>query len=414
VKESAHFSVARPALGAYFAQGVGPGLISGTIVPILATHGFDLQSQAGILGSAALPWLLKVPLGLLIDQARHSALASVRLFLGIGQVILVAGLVGLVRGVFQPLDFRWLVAATLLFNFGSMVQDTAIDTLICDHAKGQMLAKINAWSLAVRAIGQVAVGGVLLAELANRMASPMLAAMVVASIALVLIATFPWRHLPGIDARPAHSLRQAAREFLRSRGAIQALVVAITLQIGIAISDSLGAQILFQSLHLEMLDYTRVLLPLGAVVSVLGYLSALPMIIRYGAVRILLAGGLGIGSLWFALATLLPHLDARPLAFLSGYATIEALFTGWLVTAAHTLLMQRTEITIRATQLVIYMTAINLSRVLGSAAVGLGAKHFAARELLFGCGGLQIALGLLYFFVLARPNIQAPAFASRH
>lgn len=378
--------------GAYLVQGLVASM-GVLMLGALAQLGTPLEEQVGVLISGALPWVLKFGLALGFDlgprwSPRLRALALAVLNLGVALVFLrLAGLwtQASAGGSHAPavaaIAPLWVGINALLATQDVLVDNLAVDA---DPARASR-ATLGALMGLGHALGFGLLGPLLLVPsvVASGMATglhrsvPMI---VLVGLAIAgLTATLPLARAPEEDPErpeaPARSSSPSAALVLVLAAGLTAFALVMT---GPNLTQAVSAELLFNELRWDYARYSRILVPLGAVLGLLGAAGAGPLSARLGPRRAgaLAAALLGLG--WIA------FLAARPLWLHTGtvvaLAVVEGLLQPAVLVTLHALalgLAARTRLP--TTTFIAAMAAINLPRVFAPMlAVGLAERGWAA------------------------------------
>lgn len=344
---------------AYLVQGIvaGIGLL---LLGALAQTGTPLEQQVGILAGGAIPWLLKFGGAVLLDLMPSWPL-RVR-----GWVIggLQAGAAACVWALASSWgDLHGLALAWVALNFTVALQDVLVDALALDT-----LAQHRSWTATAMGFGH-ALGAGLLAPLIIQpyMGEHGMAAGLRLPVAwLLALALVPalalW--LPDRPAR-ARSQAPAARELTREDwlGGAWALLVFAALMFGANATSAIISEFLINHLEWDWADVAAILMPIGAIMGLLGALAAGPMVARLGPARatMIISAALGLAWLSFATASSSWHVRSVVVAL----AIPEAALQAALLVGLHALALRlAARAPLPTTAFVLAMAALNLPRVL--------------------------------------------------
>jgi PAT family beta-lactamase induction signal transducer AmpG len=353
---------------AYVVQGI-VAAVGVTLLATLAQAGTPIEQQAGLLASGAIPWVLKFALALLLDM-RPSASLRVRAVLLTGlQLCGAACLWGLAlawaeRDATGSSSIATLTLAWITLNFILSVQDVVVDNLALDSLRGRQSWTATAMGSG-HLIGMGLLGSMVLGEtLAEQgMAAGLrVTAGWVAIVAAVCGASL-W--LPGRPTREiaqASSARAEPTREVAGRLAWIALVF-MALMFGSNMTSAITYEFVFVYLAWDLVDYTRVLLPIGTIAGIAGALAMGPLVAKVGPARATMIAGAAMGAIWLVFATS-PALWRTP-SLIASYAGFEAVLQSALFVGAHALaLIFVARSALPTTTFVLMMAALNVPRVL--------------------------------------------------
>lgn len=346
---------------AYLVQGIvaGLGLL---LLGALAQAGTPLEQQVGILAGGAIPWLLKFGVALLLDLMPSWPL-RVRGWVLCGLQAGAAACVWALASSWDAGNLHGLALAWVALNFAVALQDVLVDALALDT-----LAERRSWTATAMGFGH-ALGAGLLAPLIVQpyMIEHGIEAGLRFPVAwLVALALVPalalW--LPGRPTR-ARSQAPAARELERDDwlGGAWALCVFVALMFGANATQAVGFEFLINHLEWDWADVAAILMPIGAIMGLLGALAAGPMVARLGPARatMIVSAALGLAWLSFAAASSSWHLRSVVVAL----AVPEAALQAALLVGLHALALRlAARAPLPTTGFVLAMAALNLPRVL--------------------------------------------------
>ncbi len=381
--------------GAYLLQGIVAAL-GALMLGILAQLGVPLETQVGVLASGAVPWVLKVVLGLLLDlgpswplRVRACVLTGLQLAAAIAMATLARvwldGEGGLPSSVLL-VGLGWVV-----LNLALATQDALVDALALD-----LLGNQRSWTAAAMGLGHVVGGGVIVPLLIGgvigregmgaglRATVPWLAGVALLPVALL------WARGRPVRARDQPLARASKRpnEWARLL-AIPPLFVLVMLTPNL--TQALSGEFLFAHLRWDIETASK-LLPIGAIAGVLGALAWGPVVQRFGAARATMIASLALGLAYLlfgaAQASWSQVLVVQLLAGAEGFLQ-PALLVGLHALALW--LAARSPLPVTA--FVVAMAAINLPRVLGPMLAPTLFEHGFV-GVFVACGAIQLVAGL--------------------
>lgn len=348
----------------YFAQGLPFGFQSNALPLYLTELGLSMR-DVGFARALAVPWMLKVLWGPLVDRARSRRAWILPMQLGLVAACVAAAFVPLSRETLTP-----FLACVLLMNVFAATQDVAVDGLAVDLLEPAELGAGNAAQVVGYKVGMLAGGGVLVALTASfgpRGLFLSMAGIGLLVAAMVLRLREPERRAASEQPLGLAELRAHLAQIVTRPGAPGLLLVVATYKLGETLADAMfGAWLV----RVHALPKEQVALWLGswgiaasiagsflggvlvtrmrfkAAVLLTGALRLLPLLLQWAMV----AGLLGVGA-----STVVP-------------VTIAEHFCGGLLTTAmFALMMSQVDRRIGAT----HFTVLATVEVLGKAAPGL-------------------------------------------
>ena len=391
--------------GLYLAQGVVTGATE-TMVGLLARDGVQLAAQTGLLAWAALPWVLKLGWGLAWDffAPPRSSRRDLILF---GVQLAVAACV---YGLGRPDGSGGLPLVFFALNTFASMQDVGTDAYAVDAIPKQRRALVNAFMAAARAVGATVIGAsVFLGWFAAHGSSGAAnrAALVCAALAFCVVGLRVW---PKSDAAgpesgeapaansssaevPPGSRWEAMASLVTRRESRFALLLTALIFAGDGLTSAVSFDFLLKAAHWTLEDLVGRLRPVGAISGLVGFALAAALVDRLGHLRGLASGALLLSFGWGTMA-LASGLWTSPSTVLT-LAVVEGLGQSLVVVSAYAFLMGVAVPRVRATHFVVYMTVLNLPRVLGPLAAPSLFEHGGYAGVWFAAASLEIALVVL-------------------
>jgi hypothetical protein len=377
---------------AYMVQGIVAG-VGAVLIGALAQAGTTLEQQAGLLAGGAIPWVLKFLVALLLDA---SPSAPLRL-----RAVLIAGLQLGAAACLWGLAAAWaereasgtgsltmLAVAWVTLNFVVALQDVLVDNLALDTLRDHRSWAAVAMGLSP-AIGLGLLGSLVLGQAIaehGMVVGLQRPAYWVASLAL-LCGALLW--LPG---RPARAGSDSPGRRLPSGEQLRTLLVVAVLfasvMFGTYLTNAIGYEFVYVYLQWDLIEATRVLIPIATIAAIVGWLAMGPLVAKLGPVRASMIAGAGLGLAWLGWACASSWWHAPGL--LPAYAGAEAALQAALLVGLHALALAAVaRMPLATTAFVLLMAALNLPRVIaplfGTSLAGLGwVGAFAA------CGLIQL------------------------
>jgi hypothetical protein len=367
----------------------------------LAQLGIPLETQAGILASGAIPWLLKLGGALLLDLGPSWPLRVRGLVITGLQACAAACVWGLASAWGEgasPDSLTAITVAWVALNFAAALQDVLVDALALDTLAGR-----QGWTAATmglgHAIGQGLLGPFLISK--RIVEHGMLAGLQTTVWWAVGLAALPaallW--LPGRPERARTQLlampaTPARRK--RTKGELVRLLwipmLFVALTFGGNATTAVGSEFFFQRLQFDYTVYATVLLPLAAFTGIIGALGMGPLVAKLGPARASMIAAAGLGLVWLSFAAASPlWTHESTITLLVG---CEGLLQAAMMVGLHALaLVAAARSPLPTTAFVFAMAALNLSRVL--------APLLAVDLVTLGWVGVFAALGLVQLIASA-------------
>lgn len=377
---------------AYLVQGL-VGSIGALIISRLAQLGTPLETQAGILASGAVPWVLKFAIALLLDlgpswpmRARGLILTAVQACAAVCVWGLAQAWVGGQAGA--PASMLAVTAGWIALNVCAASQDVIVDALALDTLGDRRPAAATAMGvgmgLGFGLLGPLVVGGRIVAQ--GMAAGLSLPAAWIAGLALVPAALL-W--IPGRPIKARDQARDGAQPRERPARDLARLlwipVVFATLTFASNTTSAIAPEFMFQHLGWDYPSYTKVLLPIAACAGIVGALGWGPVVAKLGPARAAMIASTALGLVWIVFAGAAPQwFDRSVIAIL---AASESLLYPALLVGLHALaLLAAARSPMPTTAFVLAMAALNLPRVL--------APLVAPQVLVLGWAGLFAVCGV--------------------
>ena len=343
----------------YLSQGVVAG-VGQMLVQIEAQRGAPLEAQTGLLAWGGLPWLLKLLWGLVWDryvrvepQARRRRTAAlVALQLGAGGCLAAFGALG---------PSPWLPALFFSLNLVVSLQDVGTDALVVDGVAPTDRSLINGAMLSARALGVGLLGGSWFVAVyidVGQGGALLRYGTAIAALAILVALT----RQATVSAPQASAPWPSLTTLIATSGRRYALALAGLTLLGDGLSGAVAADFLQKRGGWNLTELASELVPLQVFAEVLAFAAASVLVGRVGARRAVIVGSTALGVAWLAFAFSEGLWASHDLV--KGLAVWEASARALLLVGVYTLLMNHTEPERRATHFVVYMTLLNLPRVL--------------------------------------------------
>lgn len=386
----------------YVAQGL-VYFTGGMMLLVLAQLGTPLEQQVGILATAAIPWVLKFMLGLLLDLGpswplRVRSLVSTLL---LASAALTTWALARAWAPGLPDSLVGLGLIWFALNLALAMQDALVDALALD-----LLADHRALAATGMGLGH-ALGFGLIGPLwiTAAMAEGGLAAGFewTAIMIAVLAATPLLLWAPG-RPRKARERAPAKRERLPGDWLwlLTIPVICMLAMLGPTITAAIGGDFLVGHLGWDPVDYGIRVAPFGAVAGILGVLAWGPLVGKIGPAWASATVSLLLGAVWLVFASASEQWAA--LGTIRALTLGEGFMQAALLVGLHALaLLAAARSPLPITGMVLAMAALNLPRVLGPLLAPSLVEH--GWVAVFGvCGAVQI-LAAIALALLARRGV---------
>ena len=348
----------------YLAQGIVYGFGGFILLPTLAAGGVSLETQAGILALAGLPWVLKLLWAPLLDRFGGMASGRARAIAAVAMVGIAVALAGLASAddlIAIPQTVAWL---WLLLNVSLSLQDVCTDALVLDLVPSVERGMTNGVLLGGHRVGSEGIGGLgpgmLVASQGMSSALWAQALLMLALAGLPLLMKRP----EGSTAESGgsnNSLGAAIGELLRSRSTVAIALLAVVVFSAEVVTSTVSATFWTQRLRWSVEDLSGVLAPLVLASNLVAFGLAALTVDRYGHRRSAVVGSILLGCLWAAFGFVPDLWDTR--GFMMAFVVIQAVPTAMLYVGLHALFMDATNPTLRASHFAVLMALLNLPRV---------------------------------------------------
>jgi len=368
--------------GLYTIQGVVFGFTSGVLIPVLAQRGVSLETQTGVLALASLPWVLKLPIALVLDRLRPGAakVAGVSMLL-LGLMLAWLGGLGDDLPTFSGLGVAWLGINVLVAAQDISADVLAIDTVLPagrGRANGVMWAGLN--------VGQTLLGTLVLGAVYTRVGLG--AALFVLAAFVVLGGVWSLRtSLPTVLS----ASREGLAEVLRAPSTWMLGGLASVFLVADVGTSALSGALWIQRLAWPMERITTTLPLVFLFAAVLGYGTAALVVDRIGHARAAALGSVALGASWAVFAALEPGWSSVPLMY--GFVIVQAVPTALLYVGLYAWLMDRVLPRFRATHYAVFMSLLNLPRVWVPTLAPDALQALGWPSLFAAAGAVQVALG---------------------
>lgn len=389
----------------YLAQGVVAG-VGTVLVALMAAQGQSLEAQSGVLAWGALPWVLKLAWAWAWDAAAPPG-ARGRAW-GLVALQLCVGLAALTLS--DPASPSATPLAFFALNLAASWQDVGTDAFAIDATPPARRGLVNAVMAGARALGAGWLGAIVLyGALAEHGAAPTLRAYAWGLMALAVpVLGLRWAATKerSAAARTKLELGSALRAMVGDPKARFALMLASLTLLGDGLSGAVAADFLQKRAGWSVAELTGELLPLQVAAEVLAFVAWGAVVDRMGRLRaVAIAAGV-LAAAWIAFGAAESVWTSH--GVVKALAITEASARALLLVGAYGFLMGAADARARATHFVIYMSLLNLPRVLGPLAAP---NVFDA----LGYAGVWLSAGALQLTVAAaavwgqRRRYDAPA-----
>ncbi|MGB1278281.1 MAG: MFS transporter, partial [Nannocystaceae bacterium] len=214
----------------------------------------------------------------------------------------------------------------VLLNLAASLQDVTTDGVALDLLEPGERGAGNTWMQTGLRIGQLGLGGLLLATLTVSQGLETATKVWVAILGLCVLgpALLPTARLVASARQPRAPLREVLQRF-KFGPMLGAAVLALLAMVASAVTSAVAPTFLFQELGLTFADYTRTLLPLMLVFTLVAAPVSTRLISRAGAHYAYALSTLALGAVWIAFGLAEPWWSARATLLL--LVSVEAMAT---------------------------------------------------------------------------------------
>lgn len=356
----------------------------------LAALGMPLETQAGLLASGAVPWVLKFVLALLLDlgpswtlRTRALALTGLQACAAACMWMLANAWAGGQAGA--PGSLPAVATGWIALNACAAITDVIVDALALDTLRKHRAAAATAmgvgFALGVGVLGSLVIAARIGSEGMSaglRMPAWWMLALALLPVALLWSSQRPTkaREQPESRTWQAVDLRRFAWMLL----CFVALLFAANL------TQAVGAEFVLGRLGWQFPTDTATLSMIGAATGLLGALACGPLVTRLGPALAAMSSSILLGLVWLAFAASEPLWSERALILM--LSSWEGVLQPALLVGLHAIaLVIAARTPMPTTAFVLAMAAINLPRVL--------APLLGPHALELGWFGLFVACGLV-------------------
>jgi MFS family permease len=377
----------------YFSQGLVHG-IGQVLVSQQAAAGASLETQADLLAWGALPWVFKFVWSLVWDRylrrgedsRRSRAIALASMQVGGGLALALFGMLG---------SSPWLPLLFFSMNLLISLQDVGTDALVVDAVPAAKRGTINSAMLSARALGQGLLGTLLFVKLMGSLGYRptffLFAAVLSALAALVALA----RRAPATATSSGGW--PPLQALIATRGRRMGLMLAALAVNGDALSSAISYDFLIKKGEWDPTSLFTELAPPQYATEFLAYFVWMWLMPSIGGRRAVVLGSAGLALGWTGIA--LAESSWSSHGFMLGYSVYEISVRALMYTGVFTVLMGHTERERRATHFMIYMTLMNLPRVLEAAVAPRVFDAVSYSGTFMVCAGLSaLTVGLMLWW----------------
>lgn len=401
----------------YFTQGFPIGLFYFALPAWMASHGVSTAAIASVVGSASLPWTLKIVNGFLVDRYTFLPMGRRRVWIIGAQSLLVATLVAGALVAPLPTDVALIALLGFCSNAAVTFQDAGIDSLAIDIMPEAERARAGGIMAGAQLIGvslTTAAGGWMLSRFGITACLWAVAAIPAAAMlyAVMIRERAGERRLPWSEGKshPANIGVQieAWRPLLASamRAVLNPVSLLLIPVLFVRAMPDGGFEAFHPVLYKEQLgwsptQYTGFMSTLTLVSGISGVLVGGWVVEKIGAQRtVAIALAIGIAACTaMGLAQGLWH-DAR---VLMGFQIVMETERLLFFIAGLTLAMRMCHPAVAATQFTIYMAVSNFGRPTGAALAASTAGAGQPQAFYFGLAGVW-AIALLIVLRVTYPS----------
>lgn len=397
----------------YFTQGIPLGLFALAIPGWMAVQGRSTGEIAAVVGTAMLPWSLKLINGFVIDRYTFLAMGRRRPWIIGAQSLIGLGL--LVGAVTSPSASDVVLLSTIGFcvNLAVTFQDVGIDSLAIDVMEEDERARAAGIMFGAQVLGtsgSAAVSGFLLSDVGTSVAFAV-AALVPLTVAIYGVAIreregerrLPW----SAGAAHAHNRHRNVDAWVPLvKGAFWAIVKPLSLLLLPILLIRAIPSGAYESFHPVLVvqyagwggsDYTDIMSSVGLFTGIFGLLLGGLLVDLAGARRSMTAGFAVLALLLAGMGLLHDRWDESWL-LISFFVAFE--IAGIIVTIATIpICMRMCSPQVAATQFTIYMALANLGRPIGAWISALTAGEGLPAPMYFVLAGLALVSALIALLV---------------
>lgn len=404
----------------YFTQGFPIGLFFYAVPAWMAAGGATTAQVASVVGTAALPWSLKLVNGFLLDRYTFLPMGRRRIWIIGAQTLIVTVL--LAGAVISPgqRDVFLLAAIGFAANMAVTFQDVGIDSLAVDIMAETERAKAGGIMFGAQILGisaATALGGILL-ERGGFAIAMVIAALVPASVVvygIIIREREGERRLPWTSGQShPHNLAiqvEAWWPLLRNgtRAALAPISLALIPILLLRALPGGAGEVFHPVMAVETAgwaasDYTNVTSLTGLVAGLLGLVLGGWAIDAVGAQRSLVILMVTYALLMVGMGLAQPYW-AEP-GVLTGYLAIESILGTFVAIATIPICMRMCSPAVAATQFTIYMALANFGRPLGASLAAATAGAGEPAMMYFSLAALWVG-GVVLLFVVRYPTGEA-------
>ncbi len=368
--------------GLYTVQGVVFGFTT-ILQPWLASRDVSLEEQAWFVALASLPWVLKLPIAVVLDRIRPGAtrVAGVAM---LSMALLLFVLAWVAEGI---VSMSWLGLSWLGLNLMLAAQDVCADAIALDAVEPEGRGRANGVMFGGQAVGSAVLGTFALGAVVVRWG--LTPALTMLAVMLVAGALWAFRAPIFTTVAPAHA---ELGRLLRSPSTWVVGGLASVFMIADVTTSALSGEFFIQRLDWPMERVLSLIPWVGFAAQVLGYLLAASVVDRLGQVRSTMWGSLVLGATTLAFAAV-PW--AWPsVSFIVVFSIVQGVALAVMYVGLHAWLMGKVDPAVRATHFAVFASLLNLPRAW---APGLAPGLLEA----LGWPGVFAAAGLLQIVVAA-------------
>lgn len=388
--------------GLYLVQGIVFGFTTIVLVPALVREGVSLEDQAGLLALSSLPWLLKLPVAVALDQLgtspkRVAAVAMFVMAVVVAAIANVGGSADQARG----LGVLWLVLNLLLAS-----QDVAADTLALDTLAKDERGVATGVMWCGHHLGATAIGGMGLGAVVSAASLEGALWVLAGLLALAaLLATFA-----PMSAATRAPKRQRAEDLITILRKPQTWFVGLfagcVLVADVATSTLSGAFLIERvGWSIEQITQSLPLIILAG--NLIGFAVVAAFVDKIGHARACAIGSVLLGGLWIGFG-LVPPLWSD-VAFMRGFILVQVVVTALMYGGLYAWLMDRVGLRVRATHYAVLTSLLNVPRVWVAALAPALLDAMMFEGTFIAAGSYQVAMAGLLWTVAIRSRRHKPA-----
>jgi MFS family permease len=374
--------------GLYLVQGLVFGVGGYVLLPQLAAAGVHLEYQGAIWALVSVPWVLKLAWAVPLDSKAARRIGAGRIA-AVAMVTIAAAFLVVARLADPSSSLVALALAWLVANAALSLQDVATDALSFDLLAPQERGRAVAVMLAAHHVGADLLAGKWIGSVA---ASRGLGASCVLVAIVVLVLATLGLVVPRGSSPVRNPIGAAIRGLLRDRTSAWALAICALVFAADAATSGVGSELLVNHLGWTQDEVSARVTTPNFTGYLAGYAIAVAFVDRFGHRAVARVSTVALAACWIGFALVEPMWANTD--FMMGFIFVQGLVTAWLYTAMHTLILDVVHQDLRATQIAVLTSMLNLPRVWAPLVAAWAVPAMGFAGLFAACGVWQIAMAL--------------------